>query len=92
MGGEFVLAAGTGQFIKDELVDDFTLRYAPLVTITSETCSSWTVNKNDPDTIICAFENFLTGQAAYKGDSGIQFFLFFLRFEFHSPPHTEKYE
>lgn len=70
LGGKTVIAAGTGNFIPCKQPSDYKLRYAQFVTIDSNKCSDKTVHKNDPYTIICAYENMATGQTTSNGDSG----------------------
>lgn len=70
VGGQSVIAAGTGRTIMDERTSDFRIRNAQFVTMSSVSCSQQTRFQLNPNTILCANAN-VYNQTIYKGDSGI---------------------
>lgn len=73
-GGMYVIGAGTGMIGMFTKNRGYRLREATLETISSEYCSSRTINKLDPNTILCGNVT-EAQQALFEGDSGMEHFL-----------------
>lgn len=74
LGGQVVVAAGTGRNKLDQPISDCLLRFANFLTISSQLCVRQMLYEMNPNAIICAGVNFANNnQSIYKGDSGIYY-------------------
>lgn len=80
MGGKPVISIGTGRTDRELPCSNFEMRHAEFETIGSEFCTEQTNLGEDPNTLICTFQNDKTGQSIWFGDSGET--LYFIQYIF----------